>query len=154
MKVMIFVLVLMLNFITLSAQNSTYINPTGTYKLAVGTEKVGKDVFGYFGDINIRKLSNQLIIMSFYVCVGAPSYNSGSFIDTLKYVSNNAIYKAEYDSDPSCEVTFRFNKNGISVKEKTDDYNFGCGFGHSVSADGFYKKTSSKEPDPKAFMFN
>lgn len=43
-------------------------------------------------------------------------------------------------------MIFYFRKDGILVKEQTADYNFGCGFGHAVVADGFYKKISNKEP--------
>ncbi len=83
--------------------------------------------------------------MTFEVNKGAPSYNSGSFVDTLIYKNNKAIYTAS-EFDTTCKITFDFDKNGVSVKEETSDYNSGCGFGHGVVADGFYKRMSGKTP--------
>ncbi len=83
--------------------------------------------------------------MTFMICIGAPSYNSGSFVDTLDYYNNSVIYTAQ-DIDPSCQIRFDFSEKGIVVKEKTDDFNSGCGFGHAVVADGFFKKISNSEP--------
>ena len=122
------------------------IDPTGTYELDNKTKKEDGDVYGYFGKIQVLNLTKDQIIISFMVNKGAPSYNSGSFIDTLDYRSNQAFYTIpEYDS--SCKITFHFSDIGVTVKEETDDFNFGCGFGHAVVADGFYKKTSSEKPE-------
>jgi len=134
-------------FLTSFSQKDSFIDPTGTYKLDSKIKKVGDDTFGYFGEIRLKKLTKNRIVMTFSICKGAPSYNSGSFIDTLEYVDNKSVYKADFDIDPSCEILFYFNEKGVSVKEKTDDYNCGCGFGHAVVADGFYKKISSKQPE-------
>ena len=83
--------------------------------------------------------------MTFGVNKGAPSYNSGSFIDTLIYKNNMAIY-TDPVIDSSCKITFTFNKSGVLVKEEANDFNSGCGFGHAVVADGFYKIISRKVP--------
>jgi hypothetical protein len=124
---------------------STYIEPTGTYKFNGIYEKKDGDFYGYSGEIQVKKINSEKIIMSFEVNKGAPSYNSGSFVDTLIYKENRAIYtNAEFDT--SCKITFSFDKKGITVKEETADYNFGCGFGHGVVADGYYKKVSKKVP--------
>ncbi len=124
---------------------SSYIDPTGTYELDSKTEKKGDDVYGYFGKIQVKKSNHDKIIMTFMICKGAPSYNSGSFVDTLDYNKNCVIYTAQ-DFDPSCQIKLDFSEKGIVVKETTNDYNSGCGFGHAVVADGFFKKTSSSEP--------
>ena len=123
-----------------------YIDPTGTYDLESETRKDGGDIYGYFGQIQVKRLTEKQIVMTFMVNKGAPSYNSGSFVDTLAYKDNNAIYTAP-GFDPSCKITFDFTKNGVTVKEETDNCNFGCGFGHAVVADGFFKRTSSNEPE-------
>jgi hypothetical protein len=83
--------------------------------------------------------------MTFEVNKGAPSYNSGSFVDTLVYKENKAVYR-DTEVDTTCTIIFNFNKKGINVVEKTGNYNWGCGFGHGVVADGFYKKISNKVP--------
>ncbi len=123
----------------------TYIDPTGTYILDEKTERSGDDIYGYTGQIQVKKIAVDTIVMTFEVNKGAPSYNSGSFVDTLNYNNNIAIYNnAEFDS--TCKITFSFTKKGVVVKEETDNPNFGCDFGHAVFADGFFKKTSSKTP--------
>lgn len=125
---------------------SRYIDPTGTYDLESETRKEGDDIYGQFGQIQVKRLTEERIIMTFGINKGAPSYNSGSFVDTLDYSNHQAVYVTP-DMDPSCKITFDFTENGVTVKEETDNYNFGCGFGHAVVADGFFKKTSSTEPE-------
>lgn len=122
-----------------------YIEPTGTYKLNNIYKRKDGDVYGYSGEIQVKKIDSEKIIISFGVNKGAPSYNSGSFVDTLLYKENRAIY-TDPESDSTCKITFNFDKKGITVREETADYNFGCGFGHAVVADGFYKKVSKKVP--------
>lgn len=122
-----------------------YLDPTGTYQLNSKTEKRNGDVYGYSGKIQVKKISADTIVMTFEVSKGAPSYNSGSFVDTLIYKDNRAIY-TDLESDSTCKITFDFDKKGITVKEETTDYNSGCGFGHAIVADGFYKRTSNKTP--------
>jgi hypothetical protein len=121
------------------------IDPTGTYQLDNKTKRKNGEIYGYFGKIQVKKITVNKIVMTFEVNKGAPSYNSGSFVDTLSYYNNMATYKTP-EVDSTCKVTFVFSKNGVTVTEETANYNFGCGFGHAVIADGFYKKVSSKVP--------
>ena len=122
-----------------------YVDPTGTYELDSEVRKTENEIFGYFGEIQVKRLTKNRIVMTFMVNKGAPSYNSGSFVDTLDYQINKAIY-TDPDLDSSCVITFDFTENGVVVKEKTDNYNFGCGFGHAVVADGFFRKTNDDVP--------
>ncbi len=87
----------------------------------------------------VRRLNNDQVDINFEVNKGYPSYNRGSFHEVLSLKNGVAIYKP-HEYDPSCSITFNFKKNIIEVKEKTNDFNSGCGFGHSVIADGIYKK--------------
>ena len=140
--------ILILTSVTLLTSYSVqtfYIDPTGTYQLDSKTKKKNGDVYGYYGLIQVKKISLDKIVMTFEVNKGAPSYNSGSFVDTLSYKDNISIY-SDIESDSTCKITFEFDKNGVTVKEETADYNSGCGFGHSVVANGFYKKSSDKTP--------
>jgi len=123
----------------------TYIDPTGTFSLESKTKKRGEDVFGYTGRIQVKKITVDTIIMTFEVNRGAPSYSSGSFVDTLTYSNNTAVY-TNPEFDTTCKITFSFNKKGVVVKEEIEDFNSDCGFGHAVVADGFFKKISSKIP--------
>ena len=140
--------ILILTSVTLLTSYSVqtfYIDPTGTYQLDSKTKKKNGDVYGYYGLIQVKKISLDKIVMTFEVNKGAPSYNSGSFVDTLSYKDNISIY-SDIESDSTCKITFEFDKNGVTVKEETADYNSGCGFGHAVVANGFYKKSSDKTP--------
>lgn len=97
------------------------------------------DTYGYFGNIKVRQVDSGHIFIAFYVCKGAPSYNSGSFQDTLTY--KNGIAVRTTTEDASCVITFNFNTTGgITVEEKTKDFNHGCAFGSGVVANGFYEK--------------
>lgn len=123
----------------------SFLNPTGSYKLDSKTTVKDGDTYGYFGEIKIKLLSRSRIAVSLFVCIGAPSYNSGSFIDTLKCLNNKAIYTTP-EFDTSCRIKFTFSKRGITVGQHQANLNFACGFGHAVFAGGFYKKYSSKIP--------
>ena len=125
-----------------SESANALINPTGLYKMVNKTKIKNGDTYGYFGDIKVKLITPSSIVMSFYVCKGAPSYNSGSFTDTLVFENNQAVFRT--DDDLTCSIIFRFSEGGIHVQEKSDDYNSGCGFGSAVIADGYYRKTSSK----------
>ena len=118
---------------------------SGTYELVSKTVKKGDDVYGYAGEIQVKELTNNRIILSFFITKGAPSYNLGSFVDTLILTDNTAIYTVK-EFDPSCKITFKFSNKGVQVNEQTDDYNFGCGFGHAVVANGYFKRVSSEIP--------
>ena len=126
------------------AFGQTTFDPTGTYVYKGRTIKKKGDTYGYLGTIQVQKVARTKIAMTFDICKGAPSYNSGGFFDTLFYINNVSIFTTEIDS--SCKITFNFDKKGIVVKEETADYNWGCGFGHAVIADGYFRKISSKPP--------
>jgi hypothetical protein len=64
---------------------------------------------------------------------------------TLSYSNGNAVYIPEDDS--TCYISFHFKKNGIDVTQSQDNLNFGCGFGHAVFADGYYKRISKRVPE-------
>lgn len=128
-----------------SSCSSNTIDPTGTYKLDSKTTIRNGETYGYFGDIQVKQIEDDEIVITFYVCRGAPSYNIGAFADTLSFENNQANYTcSEYDS--SCVINFKFKKDGVEVLEKTNDLSFGCGFGYNVRATGTYKIISRKTP--------
>jgi hypothetical protein len=104
-----------------------YIDPTGTYNLVSKKTQKGSDIYGYSGEIQVKVLTEKKIIMTFNVNKGAPTYNSGTFVDTLDYMNNTAIYTNPI-ADPSCEITFTFSDKGVTVKERTSNKVCGCGF--------------------------
>jgi len=133
-----------------SVSSKSFYNPTGSYKLAGKVKIKDGETYGYHGEIYIKLLDPAHIAISFYVCKGAPGYNSGSFLDTLEYRNKIAIYKTEDDS--TCTITFKFSNKGVTVDEIAANYNNACGFGHAVVASGYYKKISSKEPEIRDLM--
>lgn len=124
-------------------------DPTGTYSF--GTRLVGEidSGIGYTGMIQVIKIDDNEIAMTFEVNKGAPSYNSGSFVDTLAYVDNKSIFTIPA-FDPSCRITFEFDKKGVDVNEEADNFNSACGFGNAVVAKGYFKKISKEKPVLKA----
>ncbi len=132
---------------TQTINNKSYINPKGSYKYQGEITIKNGDTYGYFGNINIQQLTKNKIAVSFFICKGAPSYNSGSFVDTFMYANNYFEYLGVNDS--SCLISFKVTKLGITVNENTSDFNFGCDFGHGVVANGFFEKTSNRTPEIK-----
>lgn len=120
-------------------------SPNGYYSLDSKTTLKNGDTYGYFGTIKVKQVDSNRIFMEFYVCKGAPSYNSGSFDDTLHFEKGIAVYTTPVDN--SCIITFNFNTaGGVTVEEKAKDLNAACGFGHAVVASGFYKLVYSGDP--------
>jgi hypothetical protein len=130
-----------------NAQPALYVSPDGVYSYQGKTMKKNGETYGYFGTIKVVHLNSEKVIVNFYVCKGAPSYNSGSFIDTLSYINNEATFTGDTtDGQPPCRVVFHFSKKGISADMIAADPNFACGFGHAVDAQGFYKRLPGKLP--------
>jgi hypothetical protein len=147
-----FIIIVSIVFISINSKAQTvqpvpYINPSGYYSLDTKITVKDGDTYGYFGNIKVKLVDSNRIFMEFYVCKGAPSYNSGSFEDTLTY--KNGIAVRTTSDDASCVITFNFNTTGgVTVEEKTKDINGGCGFGHAVVANGFYRRITG--PSGKA----
>ncbi|HYC27979.1 MAG TPA: hypothetical protein VEB42_04170 [Chitinophagaceae bacterium] len=126
-------------FICLAASSQKFIDPTGSYRLNVKSREKNGEIFGWFGDIKVKLLDSNRLAMSFFICRGAPSYNSGSFADTLVYRNNTAVYEKE------CKVTFTFSGKYIQVKEEPEAGRGTC-WGYGVYAFGPYKKYAAKPP--------
>jgi hypothetical protein len=106
------------------------LNPTGTYEYDHGQNGNGK--------VKVQKLSQNQIKVSIFVVGGEPSHNTGEFMKVIKI--NNGV--STYHSG-DCGLKFVFSSNAVRVTQT--DWN--CEFGAGVSADGLYKKTSSKVPN-------
>lgn len=125
---------------------NNYINPTGTYELESETRQEGDDTYGYTGQIQVKTLKANSIVMTFGINKGAPSYNAGSFVDTLDYRNNRSMYQRGSAIDSSCTITFDFTDKQVIVKEAAGNHSYSCGFGYGVVADGVFKKITSEEP--------
>ena len=141
---LLFITVLFLNNFSFGQSKAKYINPTGTYRLDGKTKEKNGEVYGYTGTIQVKTLSNDTIAMTFYICKGAPSYNSGDFEDTLFYDGNKALYVDE-DTTLKCITTFIFSRTGVTVSENPKARLGSC-WGYGVVANGHFTKRSSKVP--------
>jgi hypothetical protein len=130
-------MLILLMFTLNRAFGQLILNPTGTYSYQGKTTKKDGDTYGYFGTIQVKKLTASKIVMTFYICEGAPGYNSGSFVDTLHFKNRKAIY-----IENDCVTTFSFTETGIDVKETSH----GSCWGFGVVAHGHFKRKSSKQP--------
>ena len=142
-------ILLLLLSITAGAVNGqatpvVFIDPTGSYKMRLNTHTEGENAYGYYGDMRVKMLTRSKIVIDWDMNTGAPSYSGGGINDTLVYFKNKAVFKTREDS--TCKIEFQFFTNKVIVKEKTADYNWGCGFGHGVVGNGTYKKVSKRVP--------
>jgi hypothetical protein len=64
MKVGYLILIVLLETFRLSSEEN-FINPIGTYELESETTKDDEDIYGYYGEINIKLINNKQIIMTF-----------------------------------------------------------------------------------------
>ena len=137
---------------SVKGQTSAFVNPNGLYEFDGKTYKKNGETYGYFGTIKVFLLDTNKILVSFYICKGAPSYNSGSFVDTLNYSNNQAVYRSDPVSDSTCRLTFQFTSKGIDAELCSDNPNFACGFGHAVDAQGYYKRMEGKIPSKEEIL--
>lgn len=127
-----------------STQDKSF-DPTGTYIFGDRPMDAFESGEGYNGRIQIFRLAEDKVVMTFEINKGAPSYNSGSIVDTLTYTTNNVTY-TDPEYYPGCKITFDFDSEGVNVKQHRAQSDYGCGFGNGVEAHGYFRKTSGKIP--------
>jgi hypothetical protein len=110
-------------------EKTNALNPTGTYEYDNGNDGDGT--------VKVKQISADKIKVSVFVIGGPPSHNMGEFMKELKIKNGVAVYKSG-----DCTIKFTFNSTAVKVTQT----GFECGFGNGVSANGYYKKTSSKVP--------
>lgn len=95
----------------MSCQSSKFesINPTGTYTLGDNNLNSDEDISEYFGKIQVRQIYSNRVVMTFMVNKGAPSYNTGSFIDTLDFQNDQVLY-TNPEMDLSCRIRFIYRQ--------------------------------------------
>src|SRR5215471_326038 len=69
-----------------------------------------------------------------------PMANEGEGNGIATIEGDTAIFKPE-DAEEECQITLKFTDGKLVVTQTGI-----CGFGHNVSAEGTYKKVSSKKP--------
>lgn len=119
-----------------------FINPTGTYLLK--GEKYRHEIKGNYGEIRVKLIGDSIVAVAMYSNNGYPEYTSASFTDTMVYNDNKAIYHSK--ADPSCQMIFAFDTDGLSIKQVYTDPASTCGFEKGVMPLGFVSKYSSDTP--------
>jgi hypothetical protein len=137
--------VLIFTLIQCKTSEVDQFDSTGTYVFGNYNPESAEEIREYFGEIQVKQIDSDRIAMTFVINKGAPSYNSGSFMDTLIVENKVAVYRTP-QFDKSCKITFSFDRKGVRVNEETEDFNSGCGFGHAVVAKGYFRKISSDTP--------
>jgi hypothetical protein len=118
------------------------IDPTGTYILK--GEKYKGEIKGNHGEVRIKLLNDSMVAITMYSNKGYPDYTSASFTDTMEYADNRAIHFSK--TDPSCQLVFAFDINGLDIKQMYTDPASTCGFEKGTIPLGYIEKYSSAVP--------
>lgn len=119
-----------------------YVNPTGTYLLK--GEVRNSQIVGHYGELRVRLLDSGKIALALYLNKGYPGYESGSFVDTLGYGDNRAVYTPGTDS--SCSIVFSFELRAVEISQIVSNPRSGCGFRPGVLEPEVLQKKSSDVP--------
>lgn len=144
-RVMLPVAVLMLFSVAGAAQSRASVTAAevnGTFRMSFTGKYKGSS-----NDIKILALGGGKIrvamdlIYPYTMQNGELMANIGQLDGEASIAGDTATYKNE---DGKCTITMRFVKPGtLKVSQEGDSE---CGFGHNVTAEGTYKKVSSKKP--------
>jgi hypothetical protein len=104
-----------------------------------GTWKTGS------GELQIWALGKQRLQVEFvgvyeYKTPHGPMANEGEGSGIAKIEGDTAIFKPD-GAEEECQITLKFTGTKLLVTQTGI-----CGFGHNVSAEGTYKRISSKKP--------
>lgn len=115
----------------------------GTFQRSFGGKFKGSS-----NEIKILSMGKGKMRVSFdliypFIVAGELSANLGSAEGIATISGDTAVYESS-EFGP-CRIIIKFVKPG-TIKVTQDGASFDCGFGHNVTADGTYKKTSSKRP--------
>lgn len=105
-----------------------------------GTWKTGS------GELQIWALGKQRLRVQFfgvyeYKTPHGPMANEGEGSGIAKIEGDTAIFKPD-GAEEECEITLKFTGTKLVVMQTGI-----CGFRHNVSAEGTYKRISSKKPN-------
>ena len=97
------------------------------------------------GEFKIWALGQQRLQIEFsgtyeYKSPAGPMANEGQGSGIARIEGDTAIFKPE-GADDECAIILKFTPGKLVVTQTRV-----CGFGHNVTAEGTYKKVSSKKP--------
>jgi hypothetical protein len=140
MKIIFFLSLLLPGLLT-PDNNQNFIDPTGTYTLK-GQVQDNK-VISHYGEIRVKLLKPELLTICFFIDKGYPGYESGSFLDTLRYEDNQSAYVT---GGSGCMLRFYFKPTGVELVHVFSQDSSDCGFAPGVLTGAFFRKTSSGVP--------
>lgn len=110
----------------------------GTYSFGTDANKEAT------GTILVHPIDNDMALVHLDVQNGPPSFHSGSYTHSVNIEGDSGLIWMNIDEDGECKILLRFNGNELTAKTYNDK---GCGFGHGVSADHVYTRTSTEVPN-------
>jgi len=111
--------------ITAAQVNGTWKTKGGEFKIwAVGKQRLQVEFSGVYE----------------YKTPNGPMANEGEGSGIATIEGDTAIFKPE-GAEEECQITLKFTGDKLIVAQTGI-----CGFGHNVSAEGTYKKVSSRKP--------
>jgi hypothetical protein len=132
-----------------------YVAPAGR-KAVSGAEVTGtfRSYFrgkfkGSYNEILIQalggnKLKIKMDLVYPYQVNGEMTANLGTASGEAVIQGDTAVFTPGDAADALCKITLKFSRPGTLIV--TTENNINCSFGHNVSADGTYKKTSGARP--------
>jgi hypothetical protein len=111
--------------VTAAQVNGTWKTKSGEFKIwALGKQRLQVELSGVYE----------------YKTPRGPMANEGEGSGIATIEGDTAIFKPE-SADEECRITLKFTGGKLVVTQTGI-----CGFGHNVSAEGTYRKVSSKKP--------
>jgi hypothetical protein len=111
--------------VTATQVNGTWRTKGGEFKIwALGKQRLQVEFFGVYE----------------YTIAQGRTANEGEGSGIAAIQADTAIFRPE-GAEEECQITLKFTDGKLTVTQTGI-----CGFGHNVSAEGTYKKVSSKKP--------
>ena len=130
-------LISLLNLNTQAQSTTTY---AGTYKYGSGNEADAGGV------VKVYPESDSTILFYIDICIGEPSYNSGSLYGRVTINRGQGVFSTKNDySNIGCKWLFDFVND--TLKLSTTDHQYECGFGNGVVVDGCFSRISNIIPE-------
>ncbi len=110
-----------------------------------GTYSFGNIDTGPAGSLKIKPIDEHTAMFFLDVNKGAPSYNMAQLAGQMALNGDVGTYNQKVDANGlACELTFKFNKEGVQVL--TNPAHEHCGFGGNVQVAHLYRLTDKQIP--------
>lgn len=117
------------------------IDPSGTYSLIIHHDNKSDQSKDRIGLIQVKKIDLEKIAITFDLNSGFPEHNNTSFVDTISYTKNSAIYSPL--NNKNIVLHFSFSENELLILETSD---LQVSSRPVVNLNGTYQKISNETP--------